>query len=145
MKLVIQRVNSASVKVNSEIIGQINKGLLIYLGISKQYTEDKLNWMINKIQNLRLWQSEKKGFDLNLKQIEGEILIISQFTLYGDCNSSNKPNFNNAMEYERAEEIYNKFVCKLNQTGIKTETGKFGEMMEIESVNDGPVTIILEK
>jgi D-tyrosyl-tRNA(Tyr) deacylase len=146
MRAVIQRVNNASVEVNSEIVGKINKGILVFVGISKNFKEEKLDWFVNKILNLRLWTSDKKGFDLNIEQINGEILIVSQFTLFGDCSSSNKPNFNDAKDYEDAEKIYNRFVEKIkSKTNLNVQTGEFGAMMKVNLENDGPVTIILEK
>ncbi len=165
MKVVLQRVNSASVEVDKKIVGKINKGLLIYLGISSDYKEKKLDWMVDKIFKLRVWELEKKGavthdvrsvsflqekprkkgFDLNVKDIQGEILVISQFTLFGDCSKGTKPNFAKAHDYNKAEQIYNLFIDKLKQSGLKTESGTFGAMMKVTSENDGPVTLILEK
>ena len=145
MKLILQRVNSASVEINSQITSKISKGLLIYLGISKDYTDDKLDWITDKILKLRLWKSERKGFDLSISDIKGEILVISQFTLYGDCKKGTKPNFSQSAEYETAEKIYNQFIEKLREPGLKIESGEFGAMMKIKSENDGPVTLILER
>ena len=149
MKAVVQRVNWASVEVDGEIVGEISKGLLVFLGISREFNENKLDWMINKILKLRLWSSDEKGFDLSVEEIEkGGILVISQFTLFGDCSKSNKPNFRNSMEFEKAEKIYDSFIEKLKRDSSKkimVETGKFGAKMEVKLENDGPVTIILEK
>jgi D-tyrosyl-tRNA(Tyr) deacylase len=149
MKLVIQRVNSAKVTVDNKITGKINKGILIYLGISKDYNRQKLDWMVNKLLTLRLWQDEEnenKGFQKNIEQIRGEILIVSQFTLFGDCTQGTKPKFNNSMEAQMAKEIYELFLEKLKEkTRLNIQTGEFQAMMQVESVNDGPITIILEK
>ncbi|MCA9459269.1 MAG: D-tyrosyl-tRNA(Tyr) deacylase [Nanoarchaeota archaeon] len=148
MKAVIQRVNFAKVLVENQVVGEIKKGLLVFLAVSRDFNEEKMNWMINKILKLRVWSSKEKGFDLSVKDIEnGEILIVSQFTLFGDCSKSNKPNFRNSMEFEKAEEIYNEFVNKLKEegNGLKIETGRFGAKMDVKLENDGPVTIILEK
>jgi D-tyrosyl-tRNA(Tyr) deacylase len=166
MKIVLQRVNSANVIVNNVIVGEIDKGILVFLGISKDFNEKKFDWMIDKILKLRLWASEdkgavtqnirsgpfleekppKKGFDLSVKDISGEILVISQFTLFGDCTKGTKPNFVKACESEIAKEIYNKFILRLNEiSGLKIESGTFGAKMTLNSQNDGPVTIILEK
>jgi D-tyrosyl-tRNA(Tyr) deacylase len=145
MKLVIQRVNNAKVEVNNSIIGQIDKGLLIFLGISKDFSQEKLDWIINKVLKLRLWSSERKGFDLSIRDIKGEILVVSQFTLYGDCNKGTKPCFNKSADYEIAKKIYNKFISKLKESNLKIESGEFGSMMKVSLENDGPVTIILEK
>ena len=145
MKVVIQRVNSASVEVDSKVVGSINKGLLIFVGISKNYSENKLDYVIRKILNLRLWASEKKGFDLNIQDVGGEILVVSQFTLFSNCYEGNKPKFNDAAEKDLAKKVYEQFVSKLKESGIKVETGKFAAMMKVRLENDGPVTIILEK
>ena len=146
MKLVIQRVNSASVTVNKQITGQIDTGLLILLGVSKDYTEKKLDWMINKILTIKLWHTDEKGFQKNIEEMRGDFLIVSQFTLHGDCTSGTKPNFSKSMESKKAEEIYNLFIKKLKQkTKRKVETGKFGAMMDVKLENSGPITIVLEK
>ncbi len=146
MKLVLQRVNNASVTVDNEITGQINKGILILVGISKDYNEKKLDWMINKILTLRLWHTSEKGFQKNIEEIQGDFLIVSQFTLHSDCTSGTKPNFSNSMESKKAEEIYNLFIEKLkNKTKRKVETGKFGAMMDVKLENSGPITLVLEK
>lgn len=147
MKLVIQRVTSASVEVNSKTIGQINQGLLIFLGISKNYDEKKLDWMINKLLTLRLWSDkENKGFQKNVQEICGEILVVSQFTLFGDCTSGTKPKFNESMPSEKAKQIYDLFIKKLkDKTSLKIQTGEFQAMMDVKLENNGPITIILEK
>ena len=144
MKLIIQRVNFAKVEVNNKIVGSINKGLLILVGISKNYSEKKLEWMIRKTLNLRLWASEKKGFDLSVSDIKGEIIVISQFTLHGIVEG-NKPNFRDSAEYENAEKIYDKYIEELRKSNLKIEKGIFGAKMKVLLENDGPVTIILEK
>lgn len=147
MKSVIQRVNSASVEVNNQTIGKINKGILVLLGISKDCNEKKIDWMVNKILTLRLWKDETdKNFKKNIEQINGELLIVSQFTLFGDCSSGTKPKFNNSMPAETANQLYEKFLEKLNQkTNLKIQTGKFQAMMNVKLENDGPITLILEK
>jgi len=147
MKIVLQRVNNAKVEVENKIVGRIQKGIILFLGISKNYTEDKLDWMINKILNLRIWPDENdKGFQKSILDIQGEILVISQFTLYGDCSRGTKPKFNGSCEYEKAEEVYDLFIEKLREKSkLKIESGTFGGMMKINSENDGPVTLIIEK
>lgn len=145
MKILIQRVNFAKVEVDSKIVSQIKKGLLLFVGISKDFKEEKLDWMVKKISKLRIFNSKKKGFDLSVKDINGEILIVSQFTLNGIIDA-NKPNFKNSCEYEKAKEIYDRFIEKIKfESGLKIETGIFGAMMKITLENDGPVTIMLEK
>jgi len=144
MKAVIQRVNEANVKVDNKIVGQINKGLVVLLGISKDYSDEKFEWLAKKIINLRIWGSETKGFDLSINDIKGEILLVSQFTLHGSIKG-NKPNFRNSLEYNLAQEVYERFISKLKESGLKVETGEFGAKMKVNLENDGPVTIILEK
>ena len=144
MKAVIQRVNNASVKVDNKTVGKIDKGLVVLLGISKDWTEEKFEWLAKKIINLRLWGSDVKGFDLSLNDIKGDILLVSQFTLHGVVKG-NKPNFRNSLDYETAEKIYEKFIIKLKESGLKIETGVFGAKMKVNLENDGPVTMIIEK
>jgi D-tyrosyl-tRNA(Tyr) deacylase len=145
MKLVITRVNSANVKVNDVLTANISRGLLILVSFSKDFTESKLDYMVRKVLNLRLFNSLDKGFDLSVSDIGSEILVVSQFTLHGVIDG-NKPNFKNSLDYDAAKSFYEQFVNKLREeSNLKIETGKFGEMMEIGSINDGPVTIILEK
>ena len=145
MKLVIQRVNFAKVEVNNEVVGEISKGILVFVGISSQYDESKLEWALNKVLKLRLWAKDDKGFRESVLDRGYDILVVSQFTLFGDCSNSNKPNFKDAMEFDKAKGIYDEFVSKLEESGLKVETGAFGEMMIVSLENDGPVTIILEK
>lgn len=145
MKAVIQRVNSSSVEVEGKVISKIDKGLLIFLGISKDFTDEKIDWMANKIANLRLWPSNEKGFDLSVREIRGEVLVVSQFTLFGECNKGTKPNFSKALGFDLAKEVYEKFISKLKNLGVKVSQGEFGAMMKVRLENDGPVTIILEK
>lgn len=144
MKAVLQRVNNAKVEVNSKIVGQIDKGLLVFLGISKDWNEQKFEWLAKKIINLRLWASKEKGFDLSVKDITGSILVVSQFTLHGEIKG-NKPNFKNSLDFENAKKIYDNFILKLKESNLKIEEGEFGAMMNVSLENDGPVTIILEK
>ena len=146
MKLVIQRVDKAQVKVSGKIISSIKKGIVVLVGFSKNFEDKKINWTVKKILNLRLWESDKKGFDLSIKDIKGEILIISQFTLFGNCKDGNKPNFADAMDYETANKNYDKLINKLKEnTDLNVQSGKFGAKMELELINNGPVTVILEK
>ncbi len=145
MRVILQRVNSASVTVNSNTVSSINRGILIFVGFSKEFSEEKIDWMAKKICNLRIFESKEKGFDLNIKQINGEILIVSQFTLHSIIEG-NKPNFKNSLEYEKAKNAYEKFVKKVKEySELKVETGIFGAMMKVNLENDGPVTIFLDK
>lgn len=146
MKCLIQRVNNAKVDVGGETVGSVNKGLLIFIGISKGYNETKLDWMVNKILKLRLWGSDQKGFDNSVMDISGEILVVSQFTLYADCQKGTKPSFEKSMEGRKAKEVYELFIEKLKENSeLKIEQGKFGAKMNVSLENDGPVTIILER
>jgi D-tyrosyl-tRNA(Tyr) deacylase len=146
MKIVIQRVTSASILINSEIKRNISKGLVVYFGISKEDSIEKIDYFVNKIITLRVWGNEEKGFQSNIVDIKGELLIVSQFTLYGDCTQGTKPKFNDAMNPIEAKEIYDLFVSKLrSKCDLKIETGEFGSHMEITQVNNGPMTMIVER
>lgn len=147
MKIVLQRVNSASVEVENSVIGEISKGILIFVGISKDFEVSKLDWMVNKVLSLRLWgDSDKPNFKMNIKDISGDILVVSQFTLFGDCSNGTKPCFNNSLEASKAKEIYTKFVDKLRENSkLNIQTGEFGAHMNVKLENDGPITLILEK
>ena len=144
MKILIQRVKQASVTVENKKIGQIGSGLLVFLGITHQDSEKDIDFLVNKMVNLRLFASEKSGFDHSAVDLNKEILIVSQFTLYADCKKGRRPDFNDSAKPEIAEILYQKFVGKTRQTGLKIATGQFKTHMEIELINDGPVTMILE-
>ena len=144
MRAVVQRVKNASVKVGGEICGQINEGLLVFLGISKEDTENDITYIADKLTGLRIFEDEDEKMNNSVVDINGELLIISQFTLYGDCRKGRRPSFDGAMRPPMAEEMYEKFVDYVKKSGLKTETGKFGADMKIELLNDGPVTIILD-
>ena len=139
MKVVIQRVKEASVNDSNKI----EKGLLIYLAIHKNDTIDDIKYLVNKIVNLRIFEKDNK-LNLSIKDINGSILLISQFTLYANTSNGNRPSFEDSMKYLLAKEMYNKFIDELAKTNIKYKTGYFGENMEIYSINDGPVTIIID-
>lgn len=145
MRVLLQRVKSANVKIDNEIVGSCNKGLCLFLGVSQEFDDSKLDWMVNKISNLRCWSDGDWGFDKNIRDIEGEILVVSQFTLHGRVHKGAKPDFSKAMKSDEAKLVYEKFVEKLRAKGIKVETGQFGAMMEVNIVNDGPFTLWLEK
>lgn len=145
MRLLIQRVSKASVKVEGECVGKINKGFLVFLGITHEDTKDNVDYLVNKLYNLRVFEDENEKMNLSIKDINGEILIVSQFTLYADTSHGNRPSFINAAKPDKANELYEYFIEKAKQTGIKIETGIFGADMKVELLNDGPVTILLEK
>jgi len=147
MRVVIQRVKSSAVIVDGETIARIGDGLNLLVGISANDTEEDLDWMTRKCLDLRLFPDPDtdKAWDKSIVDIQGAILVVSQFTLYGDCRKGRRPSFSNSAAPETAEPIYNLFVDKLKQSGLVVATGKFGAMMEIELNNDGPVTLILER
>ena len=144
MRAVVQRVKSSSVKVRGEVVGKINKGFNVLIGISKEDTLDDLKIIKDKILNLRIFEDENEKMNLSLMDIKGELLIISQFTLYGDCRKGRRPNFMDALGGEEAEVLYNKFLESFKDEDVKIETGIFGEDMEVAIINDGPVTLLLD-
>lgn len=145
MKIVIQRVTNASVTVENNIVGKIGKGFLVLLGVGPEDTEDIANFLVQKLVKLRVFEDEKGKMNLSIKDIAGELLIVSQFTLYADCSGGNRPSFTNAAKPDKANELYEYFIQKCKEENIKVEHGKFGADMKVELLNDGPVTILLEK
>ena len=143
MKLVIQRVNKASVTIENELYSSINKGLLVLFGVEKNDSEDMIEYFAQKLLKLRIFEDEQGKMNKSVLDIEGEILAVSQFTLAADCKKSTRPSFDNAMEPKRAKEFYEKFVEILKKSQINVKTGVFGAHMQVELVNNGPVTIIL--
>ncbi|MDO5780399.1 MAG: D-aminoacyl-tRNA deacylase [Clostridium sp.] len=144
MRAVIQRVTYSSVEVEGIIVGEINKGFNVLLGISKDDTEEDMKYIKDKIINLRVFSDENDKMNLSLLDIKGELLLISQFTLYGDARKGRRPNFMNALGGEEAKKFYDKFVEMMKETGLKVETGIFGADMKVDIKNDGPVTILLD-
>jgi len=144
MRAVIQRVKEAEVKVDGKTIGKISKGLLVLLAIHQDDTEDKIEKTATKIINLRIFGDKDEKMNLSVKDVGGEILVVSQFTLYGDTSRGNRPSFIESARPEKAIPYYKKFVEKIKDSGPKTATGEFGAMMDVNLVNDGPVTIIID-
>lgn len=144
MRAILQRVLKSSVQVEGEIVGQIDKGFNILLGITHEDTEKEINWLVNKIVNLRIFSDVDGKMNLSLKDVNGEILLISQFTLYADSVKGRRPSFTNAANPKVAEKLYFKMIEKFRKEEIKIETGIFGADMKVEIINDGPVTIILD-
>lgn len=144
MRAVIQRVKKASVKVSGKTIGKIGKGLVVLLGVGEGDAEKDAEYLADKIANLRIFSDKNDKMNLSALDTKAEILAISQFTLYGDTRKGRRPSFVKAAKPEKAEKLFNYFVKKLKETGLKVETGKFRAMMLLEILNDGPVTIILE-
>ena len=144
MKFVIQRVSKASVTVDNNVIGKINKGFLVLIGVTHNDTKETADLMIRKLLNLRVFSDENDKMNLSLKDVDGELLLISQFTLYANCKRGNRPDFINAAKPDVAKELYEYIITKCNENGYKVETGEFGADMKVELLNDGPVTIILD-
>ena len=145
MRVIIQRVKSSSVIVGDRTIGKIGKGLNLLVGIAATDTEAELDWMTRKCLNLRLFPDEdNKPWSKSIVDIQGEILVVSQFTLYGDCRKGRRPSFSASASPEVARSLYDLFIGKLQQSGLTIATGQFGTMMSVEIENDGPVTMILE-
>ena len=144
MRAVIQRVKSSKVSVDGKVIGSINRGFNVLLGISKDDTIEDVNYIKDKIINLRVFEDEDDKMNNSLLDIEGELLIISQFTLYGDCRKGRRPNFMEAMKGSDAEELYETFLDEIKKSNLKVECGKFGADMTVDIVNDWPVTILLD-
>ena len=143
MKLVIQRVDKASVTIENKLYSSINKGLLVLFGVEKDDSEDMLEYFAQKLIKLRIFEDERGKMNKSVLDIEGEILVVSQFTLCADCKKGTRPSFDNAKEPKVAKEYYEKFVEILKKSGINIKTGVFGAHMQVELVNNGPVTIIL--
>ncbi|SHI33452.1 D-tyrosyl-tRNA(Tyr) deacylase [Clostridium cavendishii DSM 21758] len=144
MRAVVQRVKRSSVKVSDKVIGEINKGFNVLVGISKDDSMEDLIYIKEKILNLRVFEDENEKMNLSLKDIGGELLIISQFTLYGDCRKGRRPNFMEALGGDEAKKLYDSFLELFKNEDIKLQSGSFGADMEVEIINDGPVTILLE-
>ena len=145
MRAVLQRVTSAQVKIEGEIKGECQQGFLVLLGVKQGDTEKEADFLANKVANLRIFSDENDKMNLSLLDIEGEALVISNFTLYADCSHGRRPNFLNAEKPEKANELYEYFCTRLKEQGVKSvEKGEFGADMKVSLLNDGPVTIILD-
>lgn len=144
MRIVVQRVTSAQVKVSQDICGKIGKGLLVFFGVHKEDKPEDTVWLVNKMLNLRIFQDDAGKMNLSLKEIGAEVLIVSQFTLYGNCANGRRPDFFETAQPETAEKIYDKFVQEVKKELVQVQTGIFGAYMEVSLVNDGPVTFIID-
>lgn len=144
MRAVIQRTTSASVKVDEEIIGQIGKGFVILLGVEEADTAEDADYLVKKIASMRIFEDENEKMNLALKDVDGSVLSISQFTLHANTKKGNRPSFTKAAKPEMAEELYEYFNDKMKEQGVSVETGSFGAHMSIQLENDGPVTIIID-
>ena len=146
MKIVVQRVKNAKVEVEGKVVGKIDKGFLVLLGVTHNDTEEQADYLAKKLCGLRVFTDENDKMNLSLKDVNGELLIVSQFTLYADCSEGNRPSFINAAKPDKAEKLYEYFCNQCNQKyNIKVEKGIFGADMKVSLLNDGPVTIIIEK
>ena len=146
MKIIIQSVSSASVEIDNKVYSKINKGILVYLAMSKNDSKKHIDWVCKKILTTRIFPDSNKGFQNNIEDIQGEILLIPQFTLYGDLSQSTKPNFKESMSFLDAKTFFEKIIDNLNKnTKCNVSYGKFGADMIINSSNIGPKTLILEK
>ena len=144
MKLVIQRVSNAKVEVENKTIGEIEKGFLVLLGVGPEDTTEIADFLVEKLCNLRVFKDEEEKMNLSIKDIDGELLIVSQFTLYADCKKGNRPSFTDAGKPDMANEMYEYIIQKCKEEIDVVEKGEFGADMKVELLNDGPVTIILD-
>ena len=147
MKIVLQKVKTANVKINNETVGNIANGFLLLLAIKKGDTKAQADYLVEKTCKLRLFSAENSDsfMEKNILEVGGEVLLVSQFTLYGDCKKGTRPSFTESEEPEKAKEMYEYFVEQMKKQIERVETGKFAEHMEVSLVNDGPITLILEK
>lgn len=144
MRAVVQRVSRSNVEVEGERVGEIQKGIMVLLGVGTEDTEKDVDYMLDKVVNLRIFEDENDKMNLSLKDVGGELLVVSQFTLYGDARKGRRPGFTQAAPPSLADDLYMKFVEKARAMGVKTETGRFQTHMMVELVNDGPVTLLLD-
>ena len=145
MKFLVQRVKNAQVEVENKIVGKIDKGFLVFIGITHTDTKEIADFLVKRLVNLRVFEDENGKMNLALKDVEGSLLLVSQFTLYGDCSGGNRPSFTEAAKPEFANELYEYIISECKKKINKVETGVFGAHMDISLLNDGPVTIMLEK
>lgn len=144
MRAVVQRVLKAVVNVDGESVGRIGQGILVLLGVGREDTEKDIGYLAEKVVNLRIFEDENGKMNISLLDIKGELLVVSQFTLYGDCRSGKRPGYDKAARPEAAKELYESFVECCKSYGLKVETGVFQAMMQVELQNDGPVTLLLD-
>ena len=144
MRAVVQRVKKASVEVEGKVVGQIGRGVLVLLGIGKVDDARDIQWMLDKIVNLRIFEKEYGKLDESLIDISGELLVVSQFTLYGDCSKGRRPSFTDAMEAKEAKTLFELFVAKAREQIKKVESGIFQASMDVSLINEGPVTLIID-
>jgi D-tyrosyl-tRNA(Tyr) deacylase len=144
MKALLQRVTGASVSIAGEVVGRINRGLVVFVGVAGEDTEKDVQYLAQKIANLRVFADEQDRFNLSALDINGELLLVSQFTLLADTRKGRRPSFVGAAPPQQAEKLFERFVAAVRDSGLKVETGRFQQHMRVEIVNDGPVTILLD-
>ena len=144
MRAVIQRVKSASVTVEGKVVSEIRKGLLVFLGVAQEDTPADVDYMASKIANLRIFEDDEGRMNLSILDVGGEALVVSQFTLYGDCRKGRRPSFIHAARPEKADPLYQAFMDEISRLGVPVKAGIFQAMMDIELINDGPVTMMLD-
>ncbi|ART77421.1 D-tyrosyl-tRNA(Tyr) deacylase [Sutcliffiella horikoshii] len=144
MRVVLQRAKRAEVRVDGDVVGKIDRGLMLLVGVTHEDSTEDAAYVAEKVANLRIFEDEQDKMNLSLLDVKGQILSVSQFTLYGDCRKGRRPNFMDAARPDHAETIYEAFNEELRGKGITVETGRFGAMMDVDFVNDGPVTLIVE-
>jgi len=144
MRAVVQRVSEASVSVNDEIVSKIGRGLLVLLGVGAEDTESDAEYLAEKIANLRIFEDEKGKMNLSVLDVRGEVLVVSQFTLYGDCRKGRRPSFTQAARPDKAQALYSYFIARIREEGVPTREGVFQAHMRVSLTNDGPVTILLD-
>ncbi len=145
MRLVIQRVSSASVTVDGTVVGRIGRGFLVLVGVTHSDGEEQADWLARKVAGLRLFEDENGLMNRSLQDVDGEVLVVSQFTLYGDARKGRRPSFSHAARPAQAEPLVQHFVAALRQAGVAVQTGVFGAYMQVQLINDGPVTLIVER
>ena len=144
MRAVVQRVSEGSVSVGKKTVGQISRGLLVFLGVGRQDTADDADYLAEKIVHLRIFEDEAGKLNRSVLEVAGELLVVSQFTLYGDCRKGRRPSFVAAAPPETANALYERFAAKAAESGVRVATGRFRALMSVSLVNEGPVTLILE-
>jgi D-tyrosyl-tRNA(Tyr) deacylase len=144
MRAIVQRVKSAKVTVQDKIVGEIGPGLVVFLGVGEDDTEDDLSYLVDKVTNLRIFEDDDGKMNLSVMRLGLQVLVVSQFTLWGDCRKGRRPSFSHAAPPEKAVEMYEDYVTRLRGTGLRVETGEFQAMMTVSVENDGPVTILLD-
>ena len=144
MRAVIQRVKSASVSVDGKVVSEIHKGLLVFLGVAQEDTPADVDYMASKIANLRIFEDDEGRMNLSILDVGGEALVVSQFTLYGDCRKGRRPSFIHAARPEKADLLYQAFMDEISRLGVPVKAGIFQAMMDVELINDGPVTMMLD-